>query len=1389
MPLVGSSGTAEVSTAQGEWAVSHNPLYNQGSSVAAGTPGTASQGAVSVARTAVGGGYPTPQRLDFAVGECETPGGVQQPSPVSTPGAGSAMHSSMASAQQAAAAVASQMSALGLGAAGISFGSAHASTAEVLWGGEQGLLYITHKNKRTVEVSRLAQKGGDAMACVQLIGSKIAPMTPGAEAHDLVVLAMQPLFEDVLNGLPIPAVALVIPALEYLITGEVLSEISPAEDGHTLVQLALAMRASQVFDGEHKDDAAKYAALLRLGTAQELLQVVDIVPGSEPLKRFILAQSNPAASSSTQQQRRAAALGWTQVGTKWKHNVHPGFYSLNDMVVLVYWLTFSRYFEVIGTRQVQQVRTMTMVAGEQPIAFATRLHALAEAVRAAHAQNPSSSDITPAEEYEVFKRAVESSSEYSGVFAALRGKILTLAAAHRTALHVARLVEQGWQVEQDAAMERARLLAAAGGEQQAPAQQQARQAGTAGVTIQHAGQRHVDSCVAQMHPRLQQNLLRALAKSQGVGSLQSLVEPEVVAAAGAVGGHAGLSQHRAMQGRQQAGGARRPCKCVRPRHRDYADCWVSNPALAPEWWEPPPPNSANYAAYVEACKLDGVPVGGGGSGVRVTFPAALCVEVGEVSGVMSDVGQQCDAGPSQVAAVPVVAAAATRAGIDREVGAAGRVPVQLELEVQLTLGRDKDIVLTLLERAQQGGVDSAVLEAAVAASLFSFGTVDSTLHTPELLGDWAKGTVTAKTTLLYPRDEDVLRQLLARNALVRCSVQVAGGEVPVAAAAAEAALGSLLASMSPELRKQFLKWRDGEGGLVFFANRSRQEGAALVTSDGRYFLPHRFMLDTGCQQGLLDEDYGKSMGLTAVQVAPKQLRTATGDVFAVSKQFRGLRVVLAAGTAHEASCELDFWCMPGLVALAQAIFPVKADHAFAAVGVDRVFEVYRYRPLFAESGQDVWASIPVVTQLQQGAPVEALVAAPVVGVDGEDNAAAGSRLPVTGTWCSDRQVLSGLECELLLAGNYGVLMVEPPVPLRPQGDAAWASLQGCRRLQWAQFYYGAQEMEDDGDWGDLWGSLGTSMGQWPDSGHDMFTQQPQFTAADFRVDTGDWVAVLHSPLFDKLKQMDGFTHSLGLWERVEVTLVQLNRAPDAREPFEWGPRPRGSLGRFLHQWMRAWQSTDEDLEQQTAYEYGDMGRVNFDPPGFESLWVERWLLLFSLWEVLGAPAPTAGKVIQDMALGLSMRNNLPVHVQRLVEMAEAGLHLLQVAAQFKSVVAGVHSLELVQQSAEVLKAVGTLRVALRWGVTQWVGRHEDQEEQAGVLQMMDQLNLAATEATPGQGEPQPAARVVAHRPRYSRLRLWLVSIIAFLLVCDVLQLAGAVPVWQPVGGTFRACWP
>jgi hypothetical protein len=345
-----------------------------------------------------------------------------------------------------------------------------------------------------------------------------------------------------------------------------------------------------------------------------------------------------------------------------------------------------------------------------------------------------------------------------------------------------------------------------------------------------------------------------------------------------------------------------------------------------------------------------------------------------------------------VAAVSDAARAFTRAersrlaqGVHGE--EAGQPAVLVQMEVLLILGRDWDLVEEVRRRIQEGRLDAPGVMAAAAAGVFSFGGTVARESQLQQAAQWAEGTVTARITFWYPRDLDLVQELLRRNALLRCHVQGLDKGLPYAESKVidvAASVGSGQPASRPSGQQQAgymqqLQVGVMPGGLVYFANLTKAKGAVLVTPDGRDFLPHRLLVDSACQQGLMDQKYGESMGMTAITVPGIELRTADGAVFAVTSCFPGVRIVLAQGTDYEVGYKLDFWCIQGLGSLAHAIMPTMADDHFGGAGVDRVLLQYRYRRRWSSHQDLTMAELPIVVR---GSASAVMVVAPLVQSQG-----------------------------------------------------------------------------------------------------------------------------------------------------------------------------------------------------------------------------------------------------------------------------------------------------------------------------------------------------------------------------------------------------------------------
>ena len=987
---------------EAEWAV--NPLFDQGNATPFGTP--VQQGhtsGVSVEAAALRG-WPTPRRLDFAVAETLRQGQVVQPgAPVPSFGAGTT--SVVVSKGTMEEGLLGRLGALGL----CGGGSSSSGGATGKWPGDAGMSFCIHKIEVDPKVAEAQAKKRSATQQLGIIASQIRPLSPGARVHDVVVRALAPFITEVLRGHPINVEALVITELEYLRTGNsrvsgTVSMVVPTPPSVSPAAFMLAARAVIVFDQAHADDAAKLAALLALGTASDLLAAVQVFPGHEALKQLLQASLPPpsavpdaagaAAAAAAEAAAHALAHGWQLVADDLYAHPQHGVCAVRDMPIIKYWQTMARYCAAMSQAEVQQLKELPMADGDNPVAYATRLSVICQAVRDVHASNPASTDFPEKEEYAVFIKAVLGHKVYGPLYMEHAVSIERLPHAERTPLAVAEQIMLAHEVRQDLVAEQAKLAAIAAAAQQPVSgasllspqvvtqreqQQSAASSGSGGYHIQHGGHRHVAHVVQSMPDKVKQSLIRALISQPGYEHLQPLVHAPHVAAA------AGLRQHQALQHqRQQIGRAPHPCACVEPRHKADVDCWISNPRLAPRDWQGVGPKNPNYPVYVAACQRDGVEVRGGAQGV--VFPAAAAVFVRALAD-----------GCPVVAAVREAARTFTRAerrrlagGVDGE--AAAEPAVQVQMEVVLVLGRDWDLVEEVRRRAQAGRVDAPGVLAAAAAGVFSFGGDVARESQLQQAAQWAKGTVTARVTFWYPRDLDLVRELLERNALLRCHVQglvqgrpSAEGEVIEVAAGVGAGQSPSCPTGQPG-RSDVHQLHVGvtPGGLVYFANLTKAKGAVLVTPDGRDFLPHRLLVDSACQQGLMDQKYGLSMGMTAITVPGIELRTADGAVFAVNSCFPGVRIVLAQGTANEVSYKLDFWCIEGLGSLAQAIMPTMADHHFGGAGVDSVLLLYRYRPRWASHQDLSMAELPIIVR---GPSSAVMVAAPATVVQSQGGVA------------------------------------------------------------------------------------------------------------------------------------------------------------------------------------------------------------------------------------------------------------------------------------------------------------------------------------------------------------------------------------------------------------------
>jgi hypothetical protein len=313
-------------------------------------------------------------------------------------------------------------------------------------------------------------------------------------------------------------------------------------------------------------------------------------------------------------------------------------------------------------------------------------------------------------------------------------------------------------------------------------------------------------------------------------------------------------------------------------------------------------------------------------------------------------------------------------------------------------------------------VEFASAVGAAAAGMVSFGGRSAQEAQLQQAKEWVQGKLMVGVWLQFPQDSDLLQQLLARNALVSASMRD-GSSLPVVAAA-EASLAAKVAAMPPDVRAMYERWQSTEGDLLYFANVSMREGCAFVSGDGRPQKLPRVLVDSACEQPLMDLEVGKQCGFALSDVPPMHLRAANGEPFMVSQQFKGITVVLAMGTKDEASHVLNFWAIPGLAPLADAIYPTTACHRFGSLGLDRFRFVYRYRPRLHSSGDLSEAEVPV-TAVKRGAQLHGAAVAAFVPFSSTVGAPTGV-WALAGELAGGAAAAGGASCPVLVSSHPGV---------------------------------------------------------------------------------------------------------------------------------------------------------------------------------------------------------------------------------------------------------------------------------------------------------------------------------------------------------------------------------
>lgn len=1345
LPAVVGSGATQFGETPGVagWTVGHNPLYSQSGDCSGVTAGSGGQGTPNLEVPGVRLEYPTPQRLDFELLAGDTPPVVQ---------AQSSAVSVAVSGMQTPSSLLGQMSALHVG----SVGTGGRSQEGLLWSGTKGLKYLLFRNSMRLDLGELRGKGRNAQQQLERVAARIMPLSFGMKAHDLVVDALQPQLLEASYNRVINPVALCIPALEHMRTGmlglaQVHTQVVPTQEvEHLRRAMGLIFAMGAKASGKPEDEAKALQAVSQLGTQQQLVDALSYMGGGFDARAVQeLVQQATSSSASTSAPVVANMHGWLQLPSgEHSHPVH-GVHYLRDMPVLVYWLTMNMYFAIIGPEEVLQIKQCTFQPNESLVDMATRLAVSAEAVRQAHAVNPSSSSMTEEEELEVYLRAVEGSA-YASSLNELRPTIRMLPMSQRNAQHVGAMLQHAWQVAEYSRLERAKLEAIVPSAVGAGAQSKQAQVGAASgsssgssIHIQHSGIKHVEQCVSQMPARMQDSVLRSLMRLKGLPHLESLVNAEPAAAAG-------LSQHRAMQGQPQAG-LGRSCTCVVVRHPAGVKCFTANPKSAPSWWAPPKPGHPNYDAYVQACQADDIQPRSGGGGV--TFPAAVCAEV--LQEYVNAGTDWCAVGSAEDVVAAVIGAGAW----EQE-----RLDVQLDMDVSLSLGRDNDIVEDLLWRARQGMVSAAAVEAAAAAGMFSFGSSSAQQQQLQQAAEWAEGTVMARVTIQYPRDRDLLQQLLARNALLRCSLG-RGEQSSQAAEVVAHCSEDVLNNLSAEDRLRYIRWKESEGGLVYFANASKATGVVVVAPDGREFLPHRALDDPACQVALMDLQYGTSLGLHSVEGSSKMLRGANGKLFKVEGRFVGLRVGLARGTANEViSKPVDFWAVPGLASLAEVIIPTTLEHAFAVKGIDRVDCVFRYRPKYLTQASEEVAELPVLChKRQEGVAVVAMLQEE----DDQQLQQAVQQLlvyqgrqVVTHAELSALSQSTGMGRESMRQHFPQVLRVaDPHESYLPGGQADWHVLPGWVRLQYAQFGWACEQLETGGQLHGFWQNLGQGAMLQSAVPYDWATIQPVRRWSRFR-----WQDVVanvpfsdpeffwpNTPLADALKELDGYSGGAGVWDRLNDAAFSGGDWEDTME-IPWDTMHPAVL-LYMTKWSKAWLSHLPDC----------MDGAGYCQDSTSPDWCALWMQLQLLYEVCQAPMVVRGPAAAEAGFppGLDVRQYR--QVAALLDMAVGGLQMLQVATRLRPTV----NREWDEQAIQLLDEA---RGELMGTIKRWADAC---------------LRRSSVQASAGL-PPSPPQLGPRRRPRYSSLRVML-SFMLLLLVACFAHVASAMPMHPPQGGTFRHC--
>ena len=149
--------------------------------------------------------------------------------------------------------------------------------------------------------------------------------------------------------------------------------------------------------------------------------------------------------------------------------------------------------------------------------------------------------------------------------------------------------------------------------------------------------------------------------------------------------------------------------------------------------------------------------------------------------------------------------------------------------------------------------------------------------------------------------------------------------------------------------------------LVYLSNATEEQGCSLVLPSGRSGLPHRTLVDTGSNIGIIDKAYAQAIGLS--WKAKEGLEV--GDVHCGSGPVAGIaspvEVVWARGTPHECRTTTELYVLEGVGATYQLLLgepqlrphgaypdPLQLPHIQTAVAVP--WQCCHHPPPTAQTG-------------------------------------------------------------------------------------------------------------------------------------------------------------------------------------------------------------------------------------------------------------------------------------------------------------------------------------------------------------------------------------------------------------------------------------------------------